>query len=123
MLDIGASCSIIKYRTFLEISQLQHHLIVHISNKLTKTYSDQVVPMIGYANIEFSYDPNGKCSFPLTVWATEKRTQNFLGLDFYQNQASGVHVDTPRIELLRLQKFFVMEVLTKLNLFFTSLEF
>ena len=67
MLDTGVSCSIIKYRTFWEISQFHHSVTVHRSNKFTKTYSGQVVPMIGYATIEFSYDPNGEFSFPLTV--------------------------------------------------------
>ena len=60
MLDTRASCSIINYRTFWEISQFQHPIMVHRSNKLTKTYSSQVVPMISYATIEFSYDPNGE---------------------------------------------------------------
>ena len=39
MLDAGASCSIINYRTFWEISQFHHPIVVHRSNKLTKTYS------------------------------------------------------------------------------------
>ena len=55
MLDTGASCSIINYRTFWEISQFQHPILVQRSNQLTKTYSGQVVPMIGYATIEFTY--------------------------------------------------------------------
>ena len=93
MLDTGASCSIINYRTLREISHFHHPIMVHRSNKLTKTYSGQVVPMIGYATIEFSYDRNGECSFPLTVWITEMRTQNLLGMDFCQNQASGIHFD------------------------------
>ena len=59
----------------------------------------QVVPMIGYATIEFSYDPNGEYTFPLTVWITEMRTQNLLGMDFCQNQASGIHFALPGIEL------------------------
>ena len=42
MLDTGASCSIINYRTFWEISQFHHPITVHRSNKLTKTYSGQV---------------------------------------------------------------------------------
>ena len=82
MLDTGASCSIINYRTFCEISQFHHPIVVHRSNELTKTYSGQVVPMIGYATMEFSYDPNGEYTFPLTVWITEMRTQNLLGMDF-----------------------------------------
>ena len=99
MLDTGASCSIINYRTFWEISQFHHPIMVQRSNKLTKTYSGQVVPMIGYATIEFSYDPNGEYSFPITVWITEMKTQNLFGMDLCQNQASGIHFDLPGIEL------------------------
>ena len=99
MLDTGASCSIINYRTFWETSQFHHPIMVHRSNKLTKTYSGQVVPMFGYAIIEFSYDPNGEYSFPLTVWITEMKTLNLIGMDFCQNQASGIHFDLPSIEL------------------------
>ena len=73
--------------------------MVHRSNKLIKTYSGQVVPVTGYAIIEFSYDPNGEYSFPLTVWITAMRTQNFLGMDFCQNQASGIKFDLPGVEL------------------------
>ena len=58
MFVTGASCSIINYRTFWEISQFHHPVVVHRSIKLTKTYSGQVVPIIGYTTIEFSYDPN-----------------------------------------------------------------
>ena len=106
MLDAGASCSIINYRTFWEISQFHHPIVVHRSNKLTKTYSGQVVPMIGYATMDFSYDPNGEHTFPLTVWIKEMRTQNLLGMDFCQNQASGTHFDLPGIELRQPPKTF-----------------
>ena len=99
ILDIGASCSIINYQTFWEISQFLHPIMVHKSNELTKTCSGQVVPMIGYATIEFSYDPNGEHSFPLTVWITQMKNQNLLGMDFCQNQTSGIHFDLPGIEL------------------------
>ena len=99
MLDTGASCSIINYRTFWEISHFPHPIKVQRSNKLTKTYSGQVVPMIGYATIEFSYDPNDEYSFPLTVWITEMKTQNLLGMDFCQDQAAGIRFDLPGIEL------------------------
>ena len=106
MLDTGASCSIINYRTFWEISQIHHPIMVHRSNKPTKTYSGQVVPMIGYATIEFSYDPNGENTFPLTVWITEMRTQNLLGMDFCQSQAAGILFDLPGIELRQPPKTF-----------------
>ena len=99
MLDTGASCWIINHRTFWDNSQFKHLIMVHRSNKFTKAYSGQVVPMIGYATIEFSYDPNGECSFPLTVEITEIRTQNLFGMDFCQNQASGNHFKRPGAEL------------------------
>ena len=106
MLDTGASCSIIKYRTFREISQFHHPIVVHRSNKLTKTYSGQVVPTIGYSTIEFSYDPHDEYTFPLTIWIMKMRTQNLLGMDFCQNQVSGVHLDLPGIELQQPPKTF-----------------
>ena len=67
MLDTGVSCSIINNRTFWEICQLQHPITTQKSNKVTKTYSGQTVPMIGYATLIFSYDPDGQFIFPLTV--------------------------------------------------------
>ena len=99
MLDTGASCSIINYRTFWEICQLQHPITIQKSTKVTKTYSGQTVPMIGYATITFSYDPDGQFIFPLTVWITEMRTQNLLAIDFCQKQVSGIHFDLPGIEI------------------------
>ena len=55
--------------------------------------------MIGYATIPFSYDPEGQFIFPLTVWVTEIRTENLLGMDFCQKQVSGIHFDLPGIEI------------------------
>ena len=55
--------------------------------------------MIGYTSITFSYDPDGQFIFPLTVWITEMRTHNLLGMDFYQKQVSGIHFDLPGIEI------------------------
>ena len=95
MLDTGASCSIVKYRIFWEICQLQHPITIQRSTKVTKTYSGQTVPMIGYATINFSYDPDGQFIFPLTVWITEMRTQNLLCMDFCQKQVSGIDFDLP----------------------------
>ena len=66
---------------------------------VTKTYSGQTVPIIGYASISFSYDPDGQFIFPLTVWITEMRTQNFLGLAFCQKQVSRIHFDLPGMEI------------------------
>ena len=84
---------------FWEICQLQHPITIQKSTKVTKTYSGQTVPKIGYATKIFSYDPDGQFIFPLTVWITEMRTQNFLCMDFCQKQVSGIHFDLPGIEI------------------------
>ena len=55
--------------------------------------------MIGYATITFGYDPNGQFMFPLTVWITEMRIQNLLGMDFCQKQVSGIYFDLTGIEI------------------------
>ena len=99
MLDTGASTSIINYRTFWEICQTQHPISVKRRTIQTKTYSGQVVPMIGLATLTFSYDPDGQFTFPFTVWITEMKTQNLLGMDFCQKQVSGIHFELPGIEL------------------------
>ena len=99
MLDTGASCSIINYRTFWEICQLPHPITTQKSTKVTKTYSGQTVPMIGYAIITYSSDPDGQFVFPLTVWITEMGTQNLLGMDICQKQVCGTHLDLPGIEI------------------------
>ena len=99
MLDTGASSSVINYRTFWEICQTQHPIIVKRSTKQTRTYSHQIVPMIGFAKLTFSYDPNGQFSFTLTVWINKMKTQNLLGMDFCQKQVSGIHFDIPGIGL------------------------
>ena len=99
MIDTGASCSIINYRTFWEICQLQHPITIQESTKLTETYSGQTVPMVGYATITFCYNLDGQFVFHLTVWITEMKIQNLLGMDFCQKQVSGIHFDLPGIEL------------------------
>ena len=99
MLDTGASHSIVFYRIFWEICQLQHPITIQKSTKLTKTYLKQTVPMIGYATVTFSYDPDGQFVSPLTVWINKMRTQHLLGMDFCQKQVSGVHFDLPGVEI------------------------
>ena len=99
MLDTAASSSIINYRTFWEICQTQHPITVKRSTTQTKTYSGQVVLMIGFATLTLSYDPDGQFSFSLTVWITKMKTQNLLGMDFCQKQVYGNHFDLPGIEL------------------------
>ena len=60
MLDSGASSSILSCRTFWKICQTQHPITVKRSTTQTRTYSGQIVPMIGFATLTFSYDPNGQ---------------------------------------------------------------
>ena len=113
MVDTGASCSIIIYRTLWEMCQLQHPIAIQKSTKVTKysgqteyksKYSGQTVPKIGCATITFSYDPDGQFIFPLTVWITEMRTQNLLGMDFCQKQVSRIHFHLPGIQIKNPQK-------------------
>ena len=99
MLDTRASCSINNYRTFWDICQLQHPITIQKSTKVTKPHPGQTVPMNDYATITFSYDPDGQFISPLTVWITEMRTQNLLGMDFCQKQVSGIYFDLPGIEI------------------------
>ena len=115
MLDTGASSSIINYRTFWEICKTQHPITVKRSPTQTRTYSGQVVPMIGFATLTFSYDPDGQFLFPLTVWITEMKTQNILGMDFCQKQVSGIHFDLPELTLKSHQILCVMEAFTRIN--------
>ena len=99
MLDTGTSSSIKNYRFILEICHTQHPITVKRSTTQTKTYCGQLVPMIGFATLTFSHHPDRQFSFPLTVWITEMKTQNLLGMDFCQKQVSGIHIDLPGIEL------------------------
>ena len=98
MLDTGTSCSKINYRLFWVICQLQYPITIQKSSKLTKTYSGQTVPMIGYATITFCYDPDGQFDFPLTVCITEVKTQKLLEMGFCQKHVSGILFDLPGIE-------------------------
>ena len=98
MLDTGASCSVMNYRNFSEICHIQHPITIQKSTKVTKTYSGQTVPMIGNAIITVTFDPDGQFIFPLTVWITELRNQNCLGMDFCQKQVPGANFDLPGIE-------------------------
>ena len=99
MLDTGVFSPIIDYRNFWEICQTRHPITVKRSTTQTRTSFGQVVPMISFATLTFSYDPDGQFSFPLTVWITEMKTQNLLGIDFCQKQVSGIHLDLAGIEL------------------------
>ena len=111
MLYTESSCSIINYRTLWEICQLQHPITKQKSTKLIKTYSVQIVPMNGYATITFCCHQDGQFVFPLSLWITEMKTQNLLGMDFCQKQVSGIHFDLRGMELKKSSKFTLLWLL------------
>ena len=113
LLDTGASCSTINYRTFWEICQLQHSITIQKSTKVTTTYSGQTVPMIGHATITFSYDPDGQFIIPLAVWITEMRTQYILAWTLAKNWFLQFILICLGLNLRILQSQFVMAVFTK----------
>ena len=57
--------------------------------------------MMGYITLKLYYDSDGQHNFPLTVWITEMKTQNLLGMNFCQEQVNKIHFDLPGIELKR----------------------
>ena len=119
-LDRGSSCSVISYRTFWEVCQSEHPITLQKSTKVTKTYSRQTVPLIGYATIIYSYDPNGQFIFLLTVWIIEMRTQNLLGTDFCQNEFSGIHFILPGIGIKNPPKSICQQTFSS---FFTNFNY
>ena len=62
--------------------------------------------MMGYITLKLYYDSDGQHNFPLTVWITEMKTQNLLGMNFCQEQVNKIHFDLPGIELKRLINTF-----------------
>ena len=101
LLDTGATSSIINYKTFREVCQFQQDLELSRSNNTTRNNSGQIIPMMEYISLRLYYDSDGQHNFPLTVWITEMKTQNFLGMNFCQEQINKIHFDLPGIELKR----------------------
>ena len=69
MVDTGAACSIINYRTFYEISQFHQPITVVRSKQKTRTYTG------------------------------ETKTANLLGIEFCRKYISKLHFDIPALEL------------------------
>ena len=99
MLDTRAACSIINYRAFEEIAQFGQPITVVRSKQLTKTYTGEVIPMLGSTTITFSFDSDGLHPVELKFWITEAKTLNLLGIDFCRQLVSKLHFDLPAIEL------------------------
>ena len=99
MLDTGAACSIIIYRTFFEIAQFRQPITVVRSKQKTKTYTGDFVPMIGHTTLSFSFDSDGEPQFELRIWIPETQTSNLLGIEFCRQYVSKLHSKLPAIEL------------------------
>ena len=99
MLDTGAARSIINYRTFLKIAQFRQPITVVRSKQKTKTYTGDIVPMIGHTTLSFSFDSDGEHQFELRIWITETQTSNLLGIEFCRQYVSKLLFAIPAIEL------------------------
>ena len=99
MLDTGAACSIINYRTFLETAQFRPLVTVVRSKQKTKTYTGDIEPMIGQTTLSFSFDSDGENQFEPRKWITETQTSNLLGIEFCRQYVSKLHFEIPAIEL------------------------
>ena len=82
MVDIGAACSIINYRTFCEFSQFLQPITLVRSKQKTRTYTGEEIPMLGHTTLNFSFDSDGQHCFQLQLWITETKTANLLGIEF-----------------------------------------
>ena len=98
-LDTGAACSIIKYRTFLEFAQFRQPITVVRSKQKTKTYTGNIVPMIGHTTTSFSFVSDGEHQFELRIWITETHTSNLLGIEFCRQYVSKLLFEIPAKEL------------------------
>ena len=99
MLDSGAACSKINYRTFLEIAQFNQPITVVRSKQKTKTYTGDIVPMIGHTTLSISFDSDGEHQFELRIWITETQTSNLLGIEICRQYVSKLLFEIPAIEL------------------------
>ena len=98
MLDTGAACLIINYRAFEEIAQFGQLITVVRSKQLTKTFTGEVIPMLGSRTSTFSFDSDGLHPVELKFWIKEAKTPNLLGIDFCRELVSKFHFDLPAIE-------------------------
>ena len=99
MLNTGAACSIINYRTFLEIAQFRQPITVVRSKQKTKTYTGDIVSMIGHTTLSFSFDSDGEHQFELRFWITETQTSNLLGIELCRQYVSKMLFEISAIEL------------------------
>ena len=99
MLDSGAACSIINYRAFEEIAQFGKPITVFRSIQLTKTYTGEVILVLGSTTITFRFDSDGLHPVELKFWITEAKTPNLLRINFCRKHVSKLYFDLPANEL------------------------
>ena len=99
MLDTGAACSIINYRTFVEFAHFRQPITIVRSKQKTKTYTGDIVPMIGHTTLSFSFDSDGEHQFELRILITETPPSNLLGIEFCRQYVLKLHFEIPAIEL------------------------
>ena len=99
MIDFGAACSIINYRTFGEITQFLQPITVVRSKQKTRTYTGEIIPMVGHTTLKFSFDSDGQPCFQLQLWITESKTAILLGVEICRKYISKLHFDIPALEL------------------------
>ena len=99
LLDIGAACLIINNRTFLENAQFRQPITVVRSEQKTKTYTGDIVPMIGHTTLSISFDSDGEHQFGLRIWIAETETSNLQRIDFCRQYVSKLHFEIPATEL------------------------
>ena len=99
MVETGAACSIISYRTFLKIAQFRQPISVVRSKQKTKAYTGETVPMIGHTTLSFSFDSDEERQFEIGKWITETRTSNLLVIEVRRQNVSKLHFERPALEL------------------------
>ena len=82
VLNTGAACSIITYRAFLDIAQFRQPTTAASSEWNTKTYSGNILPLVGHTTLSFIFDSEREDKFQLQKWATKAETANIIGIEF-----------------------------------------
>ena len=99
MVETGAACSVISYRTFLENAQFRQPISIVRSKQKTKTYTGEIVPMIGHTTLSFSFDSDGERQGEIGKWITETRTSSLLVIEVCRQNVSKLHFEIPALEL------------------------
>ena len=101
MLDTGAACSKLNYRNFLKVSYFRQPTTVVRSKQKRKTFTSDIVPMIGHTTLSFSFDSDGEHQFGLGIWITETQTSKLLEMEFCRQYVSKMHFEIPPVEIKR----------------------